>query len=391
MHRALAASVLAFATALASRAQCEPPRRAGTPSGVAAAAAAKYPCGESTCDSAKIVEPLRYSREVAATGYFNADFVIEHHCSCTRHMSLLVAFTLAGTNSTKEHTFKVDVVPGKSTSSVVISNAELAAAKITPGRYNLTFALYDEHERPLGASLTGNAFTFGSSKESLPSKPQLSDAIAAKDDLPVTFAFSNDGDATARVTALVVFTRPGSETSIEHYEPNLIVPPGGAKHVVRVTAAQRRKLGVGAGPWLIGTSAFDAAGGRMASYPGHPLAIGKVLSLPSAPELSTPIHDGQDLSVKVTFKNESEIENAVTALLVFARAGDAKSIEYERELRVAPGSSTHSIVLGPGDRERLGISPGRWRVSVSGFDAAGKRLDTQRGRDLVITAARASR
>lgn len=387
MHRFYVASALACSWALCVPVLAEaPPRRAGTPSAVAASDAVKYPCGESSCTGATLLPKPKYSQQIAASGYFSGEFGIEHNCGCTRHLSLLVAFTTAGTNVTKERTFKLDVPPGKSQNSVVISNAELAAAKITPSRYNLTFALYDERERLMGAAQTGNPFMLGSSKEALPAKPHIPDEIAAKDDLAVTFAFTNDGDATARATALLVFTRPGTENSIEHYEPNLIVPPGGAKHVVRVSAALRRKLGVGNGVWLVGASGFDAAGGRMASYPGNPLSIGKVITL-AAPEVRSPIQESDDLDLKLTVRNDSEVGTDFSALLIFTRAGDPKSVEYERDgLRAPPGATSHNVVISPGERARVGLVPGRWRIAFSGFDAAGKRVETVRGREIVISA-----
>jgi len=297
-----------------------------------------------------------------------------------------MTFSALGAKTARERNFKIDVAGGISTAKLGMSNAELAKARITPGHYTISFALYDEREHLAGSALSGNAFTFGTSHPALTAKPLVPDAIGRESELNVPFAFSNDGDIPARVTALLVFTRPDRTDGIELYVPNLVVPPRGAKHVVHVGLAKRRELGVGAGAWLVTASAFDDAESRLDNYPGHLLMIGKVLSQPLPPTLNaSPIEQAQELGVTMTLKNDGDVDDLVTAVLIFSGPGAAKPIEYKLEgIHVAPGTTTHPVILSAMDRYNLGIRPGRWKVATTALDRAGKRLETRRSSDLVI-------
>jgi hypothetical protein len=354
---------------------------------VAAEPAAIQPCADPACAAPSLAKPPSYSAQIARDGDFSADIAITQPCTCVRHLNLLIAFTAPGAKASREKMFKLDVVPGTSSRNLLISNADLRKAKVEPGRYTVGFALYDERDRAAGAAVSGQPFTFGSSKEALAAQPVVPRAIARDADFAVPFSFSNSGDIASRVTALVVFTRPDQKEGIEYYKKDLVVPPGGAKHVVHLSAAQRRTLKIGAGAWLVTVSAFDGAETRLASYPGNLMMIGQVLSLPGAPTVTTPIEQGQDLSVTFTLKNDGDIEDLVTGLLVFTGAGTQKPIEYKVEgIHVATGTSSHTITLTPTDRYNLGLRPGRWKVAVSALDRAGKRLPLRRGKDIVINA-----
>jgi hypothetical protein len=156
-------------------------------------------------------------------------------------------------------------------------------------------------------------------------------------------------------------------------------------HVVSVSAAKRKELGVGAGAWLVTTAAFDGNGNKLESYPGQLLMIGKVLSVPVPPKVSSPIASTEDLSVDLTLENTGDVEDLVTALLVFSRPDVPKAIEHKVEgIHVPVGTSTHTIVLSAQDRFNIGIRPGRWHVSATALDRAGKRLELVRGNDAVI-------
>jgi hypothetical protein len=359
----------------------EPPSAA-----LASAAASKYPCDDPTCGLPSLLRVPTYSQQIARNGDFSAELTIEQPCGCARRLSALMTFTALGGKTGRERNIKLDVSRGTSTSKLTVSNAELNKTRVTPGHYTVSFALYDEREQLAGSAISGQPFTFGTSHAALIAKPAVPAAIARDGELAVPFSFSNDGDIPARVTALLVFTRPDQTQGIELYVPNLMVPPRGAKHVVRVGLAKRRELGVGAGAWLITASAFDDAEQRLASYPGHLLMIGQVLSQPVPPTLSaSPIEQAQELGVTFTLKNDGDVEDLVTAVLIFSGPGAAKPIEYKLEgIHVAPGTSTHSLIVSEQDRYNLGVRPGRWKVSTTALDRAGKRLETRRANDLVI-------
>jgi hypothetical protein len=366
---------------LAQPLAAEPP-----PAGLAAAAPAKNPCDDPACGSPSLATAPTYSQQITRGGDFTAEVTLAQPCSCSRRLNLVLTFTALGGKTARERSFKLDVAQATSTTKLTIANADLLKARVTPGQYTLSFALFDEHERLAGSAVAGQPFTFGTTEVALTGKPVVPANIARDGELTVPFKFSNSGDIPARVTALVVFTRPDQTKGIELYVPNLNVPPGGAKHSVRVPPAKRRELGVGAGAWLITVSAFHGAEQRMASFPGHLLMIGKVLSQPTAPTLSAAqIAQAQDLTVTLALKNDGDVEDLVTAVLIFTAPGAAKPIEYKLEgIRVPPGASTHPLSVSAIDRYNLGVRPGRWRISTTALDRAGKPLETRRAVDLVI-------
>jgi hypothetical protein len=384
MRHALATSLFCATCAWAFPLAAEPPVEVHTSS-----APNPYPCGDPGCGLPSVVKMPTYSAEIPRNGDFTAELSIAQPCSCMRPLSAVVAFTPKGSTSTRERVFKLSVAPGNSTSKLALSNAELAKLKVPPGHYTVAFALLDEHEQRAntsGLGLAGQPFTFGTSKEELASKPVVPAAISRDGDLAVPFVFKNAGDIATSVTALLAFTRPDATDSIEYYKKDLTVRPGGATHVVHLSAAQRRELKIGPGAWLVTAAAFEVEGARLASYPGNLLMIGQVLSIPGAPDVTSPIDQSQDLGVTLTIKNDNDIEDLVTAVLIFSRPDVHKPIEHKVEgIHVSPGSSAHTILLSPLDRYNIGVRPGRWRVSATALDRAGRRLELRRGNELVLS------
>ena len=351
------------------------------------AAAGANACGDLGCSEPSLARTPTYPQQIERNGDFSAEVTINQPCACVRQLGLLVAFTAAGAKSSREQTIKLEVPQGTSTQKLGLTHAELVKANIGPGRYTLTFGVYDEHGKLAGNALAGYPFVIGKSHEELAAEPKLPAMIGRDSELAVPFVFTNDGEVAGKVTALVVFTRPDETKGIEMYVPDLIVPTRGAKHIVRINAAKRRSLNIGAGAWLVTTTAFNGAEQRLASYPGHLLMIGKTLSIPVAPEVTTPIEQTQDLTVTVTFKNDGPVADLVTGLVIFSGPGAKKPIEYKVEgIGVDPGTSTYPIILSSTDRTNLGIRPGRWKVAATALDRAGKRLELRRAATLVINA-----
>jgi len=278
------------------------------------------------------------------------------------------------------------VAPGTNAVKLELPHAQLDKEKIKPGHYTLTFTLFDEREKPSDPgklTLSGLPFSLGESKEMLTRPPVVPGAIAREAELSVPFVFSNTGDIAGQATALLVFTRPDDTQGIEYYKPKLNVPPGGSTHVLRVSAAERKKLGVGAGAWLVTASAFDGAGERQASSIGNLVMIGKTLSQSAAPVVSTPATKSQGVTVTLTFNNTGDVTDKVTAVLSFTRTELAKPIEYLVEgVELPVGSSKREIKLSGLDLYNLGVRPGHWRVSATAIDRASKRLELRRGNDL---------
>lgn len=356
---------------------------ADVPPGPAAAAAA---C-EGSCAPAVLITPIEFSRQVAKSGDFGADIKLRQPCTCVRPLQLIVAFTPLGAKTSRERAFKLQVAPGTTTTHVALTNRELAKLKVKPGQYTVSFALHDERDQPLGERVAGESFTLGTTGEALATEPAIPASIGRAAELAVPFRFDNSGDVPAHVTALLVFTRPDSHESIEYYTPRLAVAPRGSRHVVRLSAKKRQQLGIGAGPWLVTSAAFDVSDQRFAFYPGHLLQIGKTLSQPVPPQVSPRVEPGKDLSLTLTFRNSGDNADLVTAVMLFSGAGRAKPIEYKVEGVALPvGTSTHPIVLTEQDRYNLGIRPGPWHVATTALDRAGNRIDLKRGKDFEVGA-----
>jgi hypothetical protein len=339
-------------------------------------------CADPACTAPALAAAPRYPLQIERGSGFSAEVTIEQPCRCERPLSVLVAFTPKGASKSIEHTFKLTVSQGSGIHKLELSSAELAREKIKPGRHTLTFTLFDERGKPSAAGalkLSGLPFKYGSSGESLRAQPKLPAAIGRDAELAVPFLFDNKGDIASDVTALLVFTRPDQAQGIEYYKPDLIVRPGGGTQSVRLTAAQRRTLKIGAGSWLVTASAFDGDGRRLASYPGHLLTIGKVLKHAAPTAFNSPLEQGGSLTFNLSVQNDSDATELITALLKFTQPG-VKAIEHKVEgLQAMTGSSAHTISLSAEDRYNLGIRPGRWKVSISALDRANKPIEGRGG------------
>jgi hypothetical protein len=154
---------------------------------------------------------------------------------------------------------------------------------------------------------------------------------------------------------------------------------------MQLTAARRRELKIGAGPWLVTTAAFDAADQRLGFYPGEPLIIGNTLSQPRPALVRAPSAEAADLQLELTFKNDADFEDFVTAVLVFSKPGNAEPVEHKIEgIRLPSGTSVHAITLTALDRYNLGLRPGKWRITTTALDRGGKRLETRSAGDCVL-------
>jgi len=347
-------------------------------------AAAGSACS-SACAAPSIVTPIEFSGHVPKGSELRAEVGISQPCACVRQLNLSLVFTPLGGTRSRDYNVKLSVPQGGMKSHVVLSSAELAKLKVTPGQYTLGFGLRDERDEVAGEWVSGLSFTHGTPNPSFSAKPNIAPRIEREGTLSVPFTLGNRGDIPARVTTLVVFTRPDATQGIEVYSPQFALPTGGGSQVVQLSAAKRRALNIGAGPWLVTSAAFDAADQRLGFFPGHLLYIGKTLSQPKPAQLTLPAAPDRDLGVELTLKNDAEVEDVMTAVLSFSKPAGGKPIEYKVEgLRLPPGSSTHPITLTSLDRYNLGLRAGKWRVSTTALDRAGKRIELQRAADIVL-------
>ncbi len=327
-----------------------------------------------------------YSKELSRKGDFKVSVELENGAACPQTVTLLMGFTPPATTATRERSVKITFAPGASTRDVVLTNAELLKANITPGVYAVTFAIYDSKGAKVGDGFYGNPLTFGSSVVALPTAPPIPPGIGRSDALTVPFTFTNDGDTVAKVTALLVFTKPGETKGVEVYFPDLMVKPGTSTHTAVVDSARRTALGIAPGPWLVTATAFDGAFNRVETYAGTALTIGAIgVTLADAPSILHAIGREQDFEAEFTFENAGDTADRVVALLVFQREGVPHPIEHVvRDVVAERGSSKHIVRLTAAARMALGMGPGTWRVTASGFDGLGNRLSTYPLGDLAI-------
>ena len=326
------------------------------------------------------VYPDKIERDAA----FTARLFVGNAGSCTRRVTIPLGFTPPKTTATRTVDFIVYVPPRGAFVDLRLDPEELVEAYVTPGRYAITFAVLDDDGNPVGRPSSGNPFRIGKDEIVLPKKPDLPARIGLGEDLVVPLAIQNLGDTASKVTPLIVFTRPGETRGIEHYDPPTLVVPGVASHTFRLSRAAREAEKIGPGAWLVTITVFDAAGDRMTSFAGLPLAIGAVdLRLPR-PELPVKVRSSEPLRATFRFENRGDASDKVTCVVAFTRPGSAVTQEVSFVREVPPGGATFDAIVDVETRRDKGIGKGVWLVSTSAFRGSGERIKSFTGHYLEI-------
>ncbi len=347
------------------------------------------PPEEPTCAKAQrgalsFVDRPVYPEKVERDAPFVARLFVGNAGSCTRRVTIPLGFTPPRTTATRTVDFTVYVPPKGVFVDLRLEADELTEANVTPGRYALTFAVLDEEGGPVGRPSSGNAFRIGKDEIVLPKKPELPGKIGLAEDLVVPLVIQNVGDTANRVTPLIVFTRPGETVGIEHYDPPTLVVPGVATHTFRLSREAREAEKIGPGPWLVTITVFDAAGDRMSSFAGLPLAIGTVdLRLPR-PDLPVRVKATEPVRATFRFENKGDTADKVTCVVAFTRPGSTATREVSFVRDVPPGGATFDAVVDVATRKAKGIGGGVWLVTTAAFRGSGERIKSFTGHYLEI-------
>jgi hypothetical protein len=325
-----------------------------------------------------------YTDKVEKDGTFSARFFVGNTSACTRKVALPLSFTPPKSTTTRTVDFAAYVPPRGTLIEIKLDQTELAEANVTPGRYAITFTVLDEESHPVGRALSGNPFRLGRDDVALLAAPAIPSRIGITDDLVVPFAIENVGDSANRITPLVVFTRPGDTNGIEIYDPPQLIVPGTTNYTFRLTQQAREAKGVNPGTWLVTVTMFDAAGDRLNTFAGLPLAIGNIDIRMTRPEI--PVHVKTSEPIRVTFKleNRGDTREKVTAVVAFTKPGTTTSREFVFNREIGPGPAVFDAVIEPARRLEKSVDKGVWLVSTAAFRSSGERIKSFTGHYLEL-------
>jgi hypothetical protein len=325
-----------------------------------------------------------YSAKVEKDGSFSARLFVGNTATCTRKIALSLSFTPPKTTTTRTVDFGAYVQPRGAFVELRLDPSEIAEINVTPGRYAITFAVVDEEGRAVGRALAGNPFRLGRDDVAITAAPVLPARIGVTEDLVVPFAIQNVGDTANRVIPLVVFTRPGETTGIEHYDPPQLVLPGASTYTVRLSQQARDAERILPGSWLVTVTMFDAAGDRLNTFAGLQLTIGSIDIRMVRPELPTRVQASAPLRATFKLENRGDTRDKITAVVSFTKPGTTSTREFVFTREVPPGPLTFEAVIEPAVRVEKGVDRGVWLVSTSAFRSSGDRIKSFTGHYLEI-------
>lgn len=328
--------------------------------------------------------PPTYTEKVETSAVFSARLFVSNASSCTRRITIPLSFTPPKTTATRTVELIAHVPPRGAFVELKLDAAELAEANVVPGRYAITFAVLDEEGQGVGKARSGNAFRLGRDDVALVTQPALPKRIGVGEELVVPFAIENRGDTANKVTPLVVFTRPGETTGIEHYDPAVLAVPGASTYTLRLTPQAREAEGIHAGSWLVTITMFDAAGDRMNSFAGLPLTIGAIDIRMTRPELPSRVKSTAPIRAVFKLENRGDTPDKITAVVAFTKPGTSTSKELVFTREVPAGASAFEAVIEPAARLEKGVDKGVWLVTTAAFRSSGERIKSFTGHYLEI-------
>lgn len=198
-------------------------------------------------------------------------FAIENVGDTGNRVTPLVVFTRPGDTRGIEHYEPAQLVPpGRSTYVVHLSPDIRETQKIGPGSWLVTVSMFDAVGDRMN-SFAGLPLTIGSIDVRM-KRPELPVRLKPNEALRAKFAFENLGDTPDTISAVVVFTKPGTTTGHE-FTFALDARPGSVAFDAVIAPNERIQRGVESGVWLVSTAAFRSSGERIKSYTGHYLEI----------------------------------------------------------------------------------------------------------------------
>lgn len=323
------------------------------------------------------------------TGHFVAAIKVSNTSDTAVPANVVISLTPAGTTTSTEFSYLVNVRGGGGWFLLGASKARLAANGIGPGRYLVSFALYDRQGQKIGESFAGNALTIGTVQPSVGAPPVYTRQLGVGEDFRATWNVANAGTAPDRVTLTTVITKARSTNpnDSKEFSQTVLVPGGGAAPSTVITAAQLQAAGIGAGDYGVTFVAFDGAGTKIGEFFGNPLTIGaSEPTFTAVPAYSASIAPTDHFEASWQLGNTGAATATVTLLTVFTQVGSTTSHELYRTAEIPPGGGAVSWVLTPAERQAAGIGPGDYSVAFVAFDAAERRLGQFFGNRLAIGA-----
>lgn len=325
-----------------------------------------------------------YTEKLDKGGTFSARLFVGNPAPCSQKVAIPLSFTPPKTTATRTVDFAANVPPRGALIELRLTPSELEEIDVRPGRYAITFAVQDEEEKTVGKALSGNPFRLGRDDVVFASPPKVPKKIAVAADLVVPVSLQNSGDTANRITPLIVFTRPGDTNGIEHYDPPQLVVPGSSSYTIRLSAQEREAEGIKPGSWLVTVTMFDAAGDRLGSYAGLPLAIGEVDLRMTRPVLPTRVKSSSPLRATFKLENRGDTSDKVTAIVAFTKPGTSASVEFAYTREIPVGTTVFDAIVAPAQRREKSVNSGVWLISTAAFKSSGERIKGFTGHYLEI-------
>ncbi|HVH45152.1 MAG TPA: hypothetical protein VM925_22520 [Labilithrix sp.] len=325
-----------------------------------------------------------YTEKIEQDGKFSARFFVGNTAPCSRRIGLPLSFTPPKMTTTRTVEFGAYVPPRGTFVELTLDPTELAEVNVTPGRYAITFAVFDEEGKPVGKALSGNPFRRGRDDIAITKAPEVPRRIGITEELTVPMSIENIGDTANRITPLIVFTRPGETAGIEHYDPQQLIVPGASTYTFRLSQQTREAEGILPGTWLVTVTMFDAAGERLNSFAGLPLAIGNIDVRMTRPELPTRVKSSEPLRATFKVDNRGDTKEKITAVVAFTKPGTTTSVEFAFTREILPGPVAFDAVIEPARRREKAVEKGVWLVSTAAFRSSGERIKSFTGHYLEI-------
>lgn len=326
-----------------------------------------------------------YSAQIARNGDFSAQVRIDNSSATLKSGYLLVAFTPPGTTATRETYQQFVVNPGGSTRDIRLTNAELLARNITPGRYLITFAAFNAFDERLGGTsfgFYGNPFNFGDIQPSFTQQPVYTQQIAAGSDFEANWLIDNSGDTDDNVTLLTVITPVGTTHSKEFYTSGVSVPVSGTVATTTVTAAQLAAAGIGAGQYLVTFAAYDGFGNRLGGstfgFFGKPLTIGTPTpTFGTIPSYTSSIAVNGNFQATFSLGNTGNAPDRVALVIVLTPPGSTNasdSKEFYKTVDLPVGGGNFVFTLSAAELAAAGITAGRYLATFVALNAFDQRI-----------------
>lgn len=196
----------------------------------------------------------------------------------------------------------------------------------------------------------------------------------------------NTATCTRKIDLPLSFTPPKT-TATRTVDFAAYVPPRGTFIELALDPSELDEADVRPGRYAITFAVLDEEGKSVGkARSGNPFRLGRDdVTITAPPTMPARIGVRDDLVAGVSIENVGDTASRVTPLIVFTRPGETAGIEhYDPPELVVPGASTHTFRLSQETREREGIMPGSWLVTITMFDAAGDRLNSFAGLPLSI-------